>query len=122
MLLVYDITDKESFKNIPTWLEEVKKYSPENAILVLIGNKTDMEDNRKISFDNGHKYASQCGMMFIETSAKDSTNVDTIFKTIVAKLCNDNTLHESVIQRSDVYRKLSDKQEIQEFKPINCCY
>lgn len=56
-LLVYDITNDATFKNIGRWLEDVKKYGDPNMIFCLVGNKCDLENSRKVSVDAGKEYA-----------------------------------------------------------------
>ena len=70
ILLVYDITDKDSFKNLNNWLIEIERNASKNVLRVLIGNKSDLEDKREISFNQGKEFADNYGLKFIETSAK----------------------------------------------------
>ena len=78
-MLVYDITDLESFQNLNTWLIEIEKNASKNVYKILVGNKCDMENDRKVTYEQGKDFASQYGMKFFETSAKDSTNVSEAF-------------------------------------------
>ena len=70
ILLLYDVTDKDSFKNLSNWLIEIEKNSSKNVIKVLIGNKTDLEDKRVISKNQGKDFADTYGLKFVETSVK----------------------------------------------------
>ena len=78
-MLVYDITDLESFQNLNTWLIEIEKNASKNVYKILVGNKCDMENARKVTIEQGKDFAAQYGMKFFETSAKDSTNVSDAF-------------------------------------------
>ncbi len=78
-MLVYDITDVESFEGINTWLVEIEKNAPKDVYKVLIGNKCDMENNRKVTVEQGKEFAEQHNMKFFETSAKESKNVNEVF-------------------------------------------
>ena len=78
-MLVYDITDLESFQNLNTWLIEIEKNASKNVYKILVGNKCDMENDRKVTVEQGKDFATQYGMKFFETSAKDSTNVSEAF-------------------------------------------
>ena len=79
-MIVYDITDKESFDEIQnTWLDEVNRYAPSTASKVIVGNKNDLEENRVISRDDGKELASQLGYEFFETSAKTSGKLFSLF-------------------------------------------
>ena len=78
-MLVYDITDLESFQNLNTWLIEIEKNASKNVYKILVGNKCDMENERKVTVEQGKEFADQYGMKFFETSAKNSTNVSDAF-------------------------------------------
>ena len=86
ILLVYDITLKESFESLNDWLNEIKKNTSKNIVKVLIGNKIDLNDKRIISFDEAKEFADNNSMKYIETSAKTSTNVDQAFGLIGVEL------------------------------------
>ena len=78
-MLVYDITDLESFQNLNSWLIEIEKNASKNVYKILVGNKCDMESERKVNIEQGKDFATQYGMKFFETSAKESTNVSDAF-------------------------------------------
>ncbi|XP_047649696.1 ras-related protein Rab-12 isoform X1 [Phacochoerus africanus] len=84
IILVYDITKKETFDDLPKWMKMIDKYASEDAELLLVGNKLDCETDREISRQQGEKFAQQItGMRFCEASAKDNFNVDEIFLKLV---------------------------------------
>lgn len=74
-ILMYDITNEESFNSVQDWLTQIKTYSWDNAQIILVGNKCDMEDERVISFERGKQLAEHLKVQFFETSAKENTNV-----------------------------------------------
>ena len=82
LLLIYDITNKDSFKNLESWLIEIEKNASENILKILIGNKSDLEEDREISKEEGQAFANRNGMQFMETSAKMNTNVDEAFQAL----------------------------------------
>ena len=84
IIIVYDITNSESFKNIDKWLQEVDRYATEGVCKLLVGNKIDKMDERKIYTEDAYGYAEQIGLTYIETSAKSGENVDAIF----TEMCN----------------------------------
>ena len=86
ILLIYDVSDKDSFKNLSNWLIEIEKNSNKNVLKVLIGNKTDLEDKRVITYNQGKEFADSYGMKFIETSAKKNYNVNEAFETLGREL------------------------------------
>ncbi|EMP33419.1 Ras-related protein Rab-12, partial [Chelonia mydas] len=84
IILVYDITKKETFEDLPKWMKMIDKYASEDAELLLVGNKLDCEADREITRQQGEKFAQQItGMRFCEASAKDNFNVDEIFLKLV---------------------------------------
>jgi GTPase SAR1 family protein len=85
-MLVYDITDLESFQNLNSWLIEIEKNASKNVYKILVGNKCDMENERKVTVEQGKDFATQYGMKFFETSAKDSTNVAEAFITMTKEV------------------------------------
>ena len=77
--IVYDITNRNSFQNVQQWIEDCKKQTPKTVLLVLIGNKLDLEKNREISYEEGESLALNNDMLFFETSAKTGENVEELF-------------------------------------------
>ena len=86
IMLVYDITDMESFQNLNTWLIEIEKNASKNVYKILVGNKCDMENERKVTVEQGKDFATQYGMKFFETSAKESTNVSDAFVAMTREI------------------------------------
>jgi len=78
-LLVYDITQRESFNHLSRWLEEARSNGNANMTIMLIGNKCDLEHRRAVSTKEGEEFAAEHGLYFMETSAKTSANVDEAF-------------------------------------------
>ena len=80
ILLLYDVTDIDSFKNLSNWLIEIEKRASKNVLKLLIGNKSDLEEKRVISFNQGKEFADSYGLKFIETSVKKNVNVHEAFE------------------------------------------
>ncbi|XP_072267374.1 ras-related protein Rab-10-like isoform X2 [Pyxicephalus adspersus] len=78
-LLVYDITNTNSFENISLWMRDIKMKAGEEVEVVLLGNKCDKEDEREVSKERGEKLAWEYGIPFFETSAKENINIDKAF-------------------------------------------
>lgn len=89
-LLVYDVTRRETFEHLQSWLSECKENSNMDLTILLIGNKSDLMHARVVSTEEGKEFADKHGLMFMETSAKTAHNVDDAFvntaKTIVGKI------------------------------------
>ena len=82
ILLLYDVTNKDSFKNLENWLIEIEKNSSDKVLKILVGNKCDLSDDREIQTEEGQAFAVRNGMEFMETSAKMNTNVSKAFETL----------------------------------------
>ncbi|KAJ3309056.1 hypothetical protein HDV04_000523 [Boothiomyces sp. JEL0838] len=85
-VVVYDITNKNSFTNTNKWVEDVRAERGNDVIIVLVGNKTDLTEKRQVSTEEGEKKAKEFNVMFIETSAKAGYNVKPLFKKIAMAL------------------------------------
>ncbi|KAH7547194.1 hypothetical protein FEM48_Zijuj01G0283700 [Ziziphus jujuba var. spinosa] len=81
IVIVYDITDEESFNNVKVWLEEIDKFTTSNVNRLLVGNKSDLIKKRAA-------FADEIGIPFLETSAKNATNVEQAFTTMVTEIKN----------------------------------
>ncbi len=79
-ILVYDISNRDSFEHISNWIEDCLAQSPKTVFMVLVGNKSDLNDKRKVTLEEGQQMAKNNNMLFFETSAKTGENVDKIFE------------------------------------------
>ena len=86
IIVTYDITDRESFSAIENWMNEVEKHASDNISRILVGNKSDMIDAKQISSNEGRQLAERYNARFIETSAKNSKNVEEAFILLVSQL------------------------------------
>ncbi|CAD8099376.1 unnamed protein product [Paramecium sonneborni] len=78
-IIVYDITKRETFENISRWLEEAKQNGNPKLTFTLVGNKSDLEADRQVSFEEGQEFARNNGIDFVEVSAKTANNVEEVF-------------------------------------------
>ncbi len=78
-ILAYDITNRDSFNNIANWLKECREMSPKATLIILAGNKCDMEESRQVTTSEAEEFAKINDLLFIETSAKTGYNIDNIF-------------------------------------------
>ncbi|GJU67303.1 putative RNA-directed DNA polymerase [Tanacetum coccineum] len=88
IIIVYDVTDQESFNNVKQWLSEIDRYASENVNKLLVGNKCDLTESRAVSYDTAKEFADSIGIPFMETSAKDATNVEQAFMAMSADIKN----------------------------------
>ena len=97
ILLIYDITNKESFKELENWLGEVERNASNQVLKILLGNKCDLDDKREITKDEGEAFAMRNGMQFMETSAKVNTNVNEAFEAL-ARIMVDSSNKRNAIK------------------------
>ncbi|CAF3151567.1 unnamed protein product [Rotaria socialis] len=82
-ILMYDITNEESFNAVQDWVLQIKSHSWEKSPVILVGNKCDMADERNVQSETGERLASELGLEFFETSAKENVNVKAVFERLV---------------------------------------
>ncbi|GAA5837572.1 hypothetical protein JCM9279_006793 [Rhodotorula babjevae] len=85
-VVVYDITNRASFMNTSKWVDDVRSERGNDVIIVLVGNKTDLNDKRQVTTDEAEQKSKELNVMFIETSAKAGHNVKTLFRKIAQAL------------------------------------
>ncbi|KAK9848714.1 hypothetical protein MYU51_015471 [Penicillium brevicompactum] len=85
-VVVYDISNAKSFQNTRKWIDDVRGERGSDVIIVLVGNKTDLNDKREVTTAQGEEEAKKNGLMFIETSAKVGHNVKQLFRRIAQAL------------------------------------
>merc|ERR1711879_457745 len=88
ILLVYDITDDQSFLNIRNWIRNIEQHAAEHVNKILIGNKCDIEKSRAVTADRGQLLADEYEIKFYETSAKNDINVKEAFTSIAQDIKN----------------------------------
>ncbi|RKP36098.1 GTP-binding protein ypt1 [Dimargaris cristalligena] len=86
IIVVYDVTDTDTFTNVKQWLQEIDRYASEGVSKLLVGNKSDLEDKKVVEYTVAKEFADQLGVPFLETSAKDSTNVEQAFLTMAKQI------------------------------------
>jgi len=85
-LLVYDITRRETFNHLTRWLEEARQNANGSMVIMLVGNKGDLDHKRQVSKEEGEKFAKENGLIFLETSAKTAANVEEAFINTATKI------------------------------------
>merc|ERR1711920_1214180 len=86
VILVYDITNNETFSHVQDWLDEVHKAAGESVTKLVVGNKADLINQRQVNENQASQYAQSVNASFIETSAKTAVNVDKSFLIIAKQL------------------------------------
>jgi GTPase SAR1 family protein len=85
-IVVYDITNPDSFTGAKSWVKELQRRGDPNVVIALAGNKADLESRRKVEFEEANSYAEENGILHLETSAKNANNVKALFVEIAKQL------------------------------------
>nr|XP_044631329.1 ras-related protein Rab-19 isoform X1 [Equus asinus] len=92
-IIAYDLTRRSTFESVPHWIHEIEKYGAANLIIMLIGNKCDLWENRHVLFEDACTLAEKYGLLAVlETSAKESRNIDEVFVLMARELIARNSL------------------------------
>lgn len=119
VLLIFDLTKYETFTHIKSVLQEFRRHSNENVVLVLVGNKIDIVNRREVSADEAQKYAALIGASYHETSALQNIGIDQVFQTAAAGLVR--LINEGKSTNMKVYdcSRSVDKSREQVLKLLN---
>lgn len=122
IIVVYDVTDKESFKNIDTWMNEVEKHASDNVSRILVGNKNDLKDAKQVTTDEGKELADTYNIRFMETSAKESANVEEAF-TLMTKEIKSRVVHTEARKptQTGVKIKQTNNKKLEKKAGGSCC-
>jgi len=118
IIVVYDTTDEASFDNVKQWLSEIERYACEGVNKLLVGNKCDLTAKRAVATDTAKQFADSLNMPFLETSAKNSTNVEKAFLTMAAEI--KNTIANQPVVKPGV-KPTVDPAGTDVAKPTGCC-
>ncbi|RYR64674.1 hypothetical protein Ahy_A03g010741 [Arachis hypogaea] len=112
-LLVYDITRRSSFENARKWMVELREFGGKDMVVILVGNKCDLEQTREVEEEEAKGFAEREGLCFMETSALKNLNVDQVFLQMITRI-HDSTSHKSLDVKADQDKQitLSDAKEI----------
>lgn len=127
-LLVYDITNPKTFENVDKWLSDLKTNAEEKISVVLVGNKTDLEGDRKISIEQGKEKAELFKLAFIETSALNGNNIEKAFNELISDVYkNHHELFEKqakveITEKAINIEHAEENKENPENKKKFCCF
>jgi small GTP-binding protein len=85
-MLLYDITTSLTFSSLARWLRELRENADPNIVVMLVGNKSDLAEKRAVSVDEGIGFGKSESLLFIETSARDASNVQEAFTTLITEI------------------------------------
>ena len=112
IIVMYDVTNRKSFDNVKAWVEQIREEVSNKVSIILVGNKIDDVEGRKVTTEEGQKMADECGLSFFECSAKSGDNIDHTFNELVKKTV------ESYSQMDGTGAKLNSKNSK---KKKGCC-
>ena len=89
-IIAFDLTNRESFENVRKWYDIINKVAVPNIILILVGNKVDLNNERQVSTEEGMGLAKELGVYYMETSAKTNKNIGEMFEWVALQIINTN--------------------------------
>ncbi|CRG97917.1 ras-related protein Rab-1A, putative [Plasmodium gallinaceum] len=113
IIIIYDTTDRNSFLHIDEWMNEINKYTNEDTCKLLVGNKADCREEIEITTNEGENKAKELDIPFIETSAKDATNVELAFTMITQELIKKKKKNSNSNKNNQTKVKLSAEERAQ---------
>lgn len=121
------MTDKDSFNHVRNWMIDIDKFAKEGVLKFLVGNKCDLQHKRQVTTDEGKELAKQYGIQFfLETSAKDTVNIDSLFEGITKTFLEKSTFNNRKETRKDKNLKNNKGISIENISDYNkkkkgCC-
>ena len=119
IIILYDITQKSSFDHIRNWITEIDKFGKQGVLKVIVGNKLDLENNRKISKEDAENLALKYGLKLWEVSAKDNTNIEEMFVDTIKTLLEKNS--KIISESSSMGNNIKLNKNIKNKKNKGCC-
>ena len=108
ILVVFDVTERKSFQNVTTWVECIDKFAKANVLKFLVGNKTDLEDKRIVTYDEGKKLAEDNGLKYYEISALTIKGLHEMFEDIAKEYVE---IYEQKQYKNFQLKKLQEKNK-----------
>jgi Ras-related protein Rab-1A len=121
IIVVYDVTDLESFNNVKQWLNEIDRYACENVNKLLVGNKCDLVSKKVVEYETAKEFADKLEIPFLETSAKAATNVEKAFLTMAAEIKNTIASQPQPMKDAAGGKKTVDVQGVEVNQSGGCC-
>jgi len=118
-IMVYDITNPESFQGLKRWHSELQEFGPKDIIVAIAGNKEDLVETEMVSQQEAQQYAQSIGAIFKKTSAKTNYGVEQLFKEIATKICPDIETAAPQARRETVSLKKTEPSDTNKKK--GCC-
>lgn len=125
ILLIYDISNRDTFDDIEKWVEDIKNSAPADCVIFLIGNKSDLIDKRQVTYQEGKNKAEELGLLFNEVSAKNGDNILLIFGNISEAIIEQ--FERSKTEISEIKKNIKSlgtpelKNKREKIKEKKCC-
>ncbi len=125
ILLIYDISNRDTFDDIEKWVEDIKNSAPVDCVIFLIGNKSDLIDKRQVTYQEGKNKAEELGLLFNEVSAKNGDNILLIFGNISEAIIEQ--FERSKTEISEIKKNIKSlgtpelKNKREKIKEKKCC-
>ncbi|XP_054821542.1 ras-related protein RABA6a-like [Prosopis cineraria] len=127
-LLVYDISRRSSYESVRKWLWELREFGKEDMVVILVGNKCDLDQSREVEKEEGRGFAETEGLCFMETSALQNVNVEDAFFQMITKI-HDVITHKSLDPKINGTaisipngKQIAVIDQVTATKQSNCCY
>ena len=118
IIVLYDITDINTFEHVKNWMIDIDKFAKAGVLRLLIGNKIDLNDNRQVTKEAGETLANKYGVNFFEVSAKDNININELFFETAKTLLEKN---ENMINNEFGSNVILNKNKVTLKKKKKCC-
>lgn len=116
--VVFDVTDQESYNNVKQWLQEIDRYASPDVNKLLVGNKIDMADKKVVDSDLAKAFADSLNIPFLETSAKNATNVEDAFLAMARQI--KERMGSTAINNKPTVN-VNSGQDVQRGSSSGCC-
>jgi len=121
IIVVYDVTDQESFNNVKQWLNEIERYACEKVNKLLVGNKCDLVSKKAVSYEVAKAFADKLDIPFLETSAKAATNVEKAFLTMADEIKNNIQTNTVVAPGAGGGKRIVSPGDTESVSSGGCC-
>ena len=126
VIIAFDLTVKKSFEDVDLWFTEIEKNNFEVMPIILVGNKSDLKEQRAVSSEEAQEYSKRNKMMYIETSALDGSNIENCFLQLIDNITdNDSGFDSASNSKNEISQSekidLNENHEQSKVKEKSCC-
>lgn len=121
IIVVYDVTEADSFSNVKQWLAEIERFACEKVNKLLVGNKCDLTTKRAVEYETAKAFADKLSIPFLETSAKTATNVDKAFTMMASEIKNTAVQQQPAVKAGGQSRSVDPSGQDMSQQGGGCC-